>query len=363
MTGGVLDNSALESKLESLKALGTSAASIERWRDFISNAPADQLFRTNAFELAAKWGVDYRQVLTDLIHATTIGLMELNWDVICPGCAFINEHDHLETVKAEQTCGNCNGTFEVTFDHTVEVTFSVHPGIRPIAPHEIPQFKTNTGRVVTGLDCATLPAFREFFDTHVLSTTESLKVSNVAILFTDIKGSTQLYEKLGDARAYQAVHRHFEVLFKNVSENEGALIKTIGDAVMASFTQPIQAVRAALEAQQSFAEFRPLMPDVEDMISVKMGIHHGPCLAVTLNDQIDFFGRTVNIAARTQQQAIGGELLLTEATYSDPAVNKLLADKGITAIGLQAKLRGLSETFVLYKIEGADTKGMIFATS
>ena len=123
---------------------------------------------------------------------------------------------------------------------------------------------------------------------------------------------------------------------------------------MATFTQSIQAVKAALSAQEIFGSFRPLLPDIEEAIVVKMGIHHGPCLAVTLNDQIDFFGRTVNIAARTQQQAGGGELLLTEPTYNDPQVKELLEKSDLTTLALQAKLKGLAETFVLYKIVSSD---------
>ena len=349
-----MDTALLEGKLESLRALGANATSIDQWRGFITNAPAEQLRRINAFELAAAWHTDFRQVLTQLIHAATVGLMELSWDLVCPACSFVNSHDHLETVRANQVCGECSQTFLVMLDRSVEVTFSIHPSIRAFAPAAGPTIGRREIRVVTGLDCVTLPAFREFFDTHVLFQTESLHVSNVAILFTDIKGSTELYERFGDARGYLAVHSHFEVLFKTVAANEGALIKTIGDAVMASFAHPVQAVRAALEAQKAFIEFRPLMPDAEDAIVVKMGIHHGPSLAVTLNDQIDFFGRTVNIAARTQQQAGGGELLLTEETYNNSSVRALLTRRNLTALALQTKLKGLSETFVLYKIVCTD---------
>ena len=345
-----MDSALLEGKLTALGTLGANPACLDLWREFITNAPADQLRRINAFELAARWHTDFRQVLTQLIHAATVGLMELSWDLVCPACSFVNSHDHLETVRANQLCGGCGQSFLVMLDRSVEVTFSLNQSIRPLAHPTGSTIGHRETRVVTGLDCVTLPAFREFFDTHILFQTESLHVNNVAILFTDIKGSTQLYERFGDARGYLAVHKHFEVLFKTVAANEGALIKTIGDAVMASFAHPVQAVRAALAAQETFIEFRPLLPDDQEAIVVKMGIHHGPSLAVTLNDQIDFFGRTVNIAARTQQQASGGELLLTEDTYNDSSVKALLSRKGLVALALQTKLKGLSETFVLYKI-------------
>ena len=114
-----MDSALLEAKLESLRAFGSDTTSIDRWREFITNAPAEQLCRINAFELAARWKTDFRQVLTQLIHASTIGLMELNWDLVCPGCRYVNSHDHLETVKASQACDGCKSTFEVTLDGTV----------------------------------------------------------------------------------------------------------------------------------------------------------------------------------------------------------------------------------------------------
>src|SRR5581483_1261396 len=132
----------------------------------------------------------------------------------------------------------------------------------------------------SGLDCITLPIFRELFSDHILSSDGSLHIHNVALLFTDIKGSTHLYEALGDVSAYKAVSLHFKLLFENVSQNHGVIIKTIGDAVMASFTQPEHAMSAALDAQKAFKEFRPLYPESEETIVVKMGIHHGSCIAV-----------------------------------------------------------------------------------
>jgi class 3 adenylate cyclase len=144
---------------------------------------------------------------------------------------------------------------------------------------------------------------------------------------------------------------HFDLLFEKIEQHHGAVVKTIGDAVMASFTQPQQAVRAALAAQAAFKEFRPLHPESEEVIFVKMGIHHGSCIAVTLNDRLDFFGGTVNIAARAQQQASGGDILITEPVHADASVQDLI--KAMIVTPMQAKLKGLSHLYTLYRITDA----------
>jgi class 3 adenylate cyclase len=352
----VTDYSYLDNKLDSFQQLLPGASRVSRWRSFLADAPDDALRRINAYALADSWRQDGREVLTELIYATRAGLTTLNWDVVCPGCDTRNRHERLGTVCALQSCCGCGGSFDVSFDQAVEVTFTIHPGIRALAPSTSRPGASAAKPYVTGLDCATLPAFREFFGSEILSRNESLQVRDVAILFTDIKGSTMLYNRLGDARAYNAVRSHFDVLFRTVAENEGAIVKTIGDAVMACFTRPAQAARAALAAQDRFTAFRPLLPDSAEEIIVKIGIHRGPCIAVTLNDHLDFFGGAVNVAARTQQRAAGGETLITRAVYDDPQVRELLTEAGRNVSAIEATLRGFSDRFKLYSIASQRAK-------
>lgn len=351
-----MTDSSLESRLDSFQQLLPDASRVSRWRSFLTDATDDALRRINAYALADHWQQNGREVLTELIYATRAGVVELNWDVVCPACSARNRHEHLGTVCALQSCCGCGGSFDVSFDQTVEVTFTIHTAIRALGPEDSQPNDSAAKPHVTGLDCATLPAFRDFFGSEILSQNESLQVRDVAIMFTDIKGSTMLYNRLGDARAYNAVRRHFEVLFKTVAENEGAIVKTIGDAVMASFISPAQAVRAALTAQDEFTAFRPLLPDSPEEIIVKIGIHHGPCIAVTLNDRLDFFGSAINIAARTQQQAAGGETLITKAMYDDAQARELLDKSGRNVSAIEATLRGFSDKFKLYSIVAPKVK-------
>lgn len=328
-----------------------------RWREWLENAGDEQLRRIHAYELADAWGKAGRDVLTELIHATRFGLVVLNWDVVCPACKTAHPHEHLGSIRSDQTCAACGSKFEAILDQSIAVTFSVHPGVRMLAEPPAGSLGRASEHPVTGLDCATLPAFREFFDCEVLSEQESLRVTDVTVMFTDVRGSTGMYARLGDARAYNAVRSHFEALFRTVAEHDGAVVKTIGDAVMAGFTRPEQGVRAALAAQETFRSFQPLLPNSAESIVVKIGVHRGPCLAVTLNGSLDYFGGAINIAARTQQQSGGGEICITHAVQSDPQVRALLAKCDRTVSTSRASLRGLSESIVLYTVADKDYAG------
>ena len=162
-----------------------------------------------------------------------------------------------------------------------------------------------------------LQAFRDLFAAATLRPGDEAGVSQVALLFSDLRGSTALYERLGDAAAYNVVREHFALLAAIVRDHDGAVVKTIGDAVMASFGDPAHAVRAALAMQARIAD--------QDL-TLKLGVHMGPSVVVTLNDRLDYFGSTVNMAARLQGQSAGGDIVLSLAVADDPAVQTVIAD-------------------------------------
>jgi len=157
-------------------------------------------------------------------------------------------------------------------------------------------------------------------------------VSQVALLFSDLQGSTALYERVGDAVAFNMVREHFALLASIVRDHDGAVVKTIGDAVMASFGDPANAVKAALAMQARIAD--------QELV-LKLGVHVGPSVVVNLNDRLDYFGSTVNTAARLQGQSHGGDVVLSETLAADPAVAALLADRPRTAE--RAQLKGLAD--------------------
>ncbi len=132
-----------------------------------------------------------------------------------------------------------------------------------------------------------LQDFRDLFSGEFLSPGTRFAIRSVTLLFTDIKGSTELYEHLGDAAAYSLVQEHFKVMTDVIRTHGGNIVKTIGDAVMAAFPDNAAAVKTACEIQTAF---RSLSGKLEG-ITVKIGLHRGPAIAVTSNRRLDYFGR------------------------------------------------------------------------
>ena len=196
---------------------------------------------------------------------------------------------------------------------------------------------------LTGHEATTFQAFRDLFPNQVLERGDNMGVESVSLMFTDIRGSTALYERVGDGRAYEIVRDHFSELERAVRENNGAIVKTIGDAIMACFTTPVDAVRAALAAQAGRLAFG----EAKEQIVLKIGVHTGPSISVNLNDRMDYFGSTVNLAARLQGKSEGGDIVLSEAVIADAEVMALVKEcpGGIE----QAALKGFEGAVSFYR--------------
>jgi len=188
--------------------------------------------------------------------------------------------------------------------------------------------------------------FRRLFRSERVDEREGLGIRQVTLLFTDLKGSTAMYERLGDLNAYALVREHFALLGVTVQQHSGAIVKTIGDAVMAVFSRPTDAVSAALDILGVIERYNGEHGDPS--IILKIGVHCGPSIAVTLNDNLDYFGQTVNVAARVQSLADAGEICVSEALYSAPGVSDVLA--GHKIVGFEAPLRGVEGSACVYRI-------------
>ena len=195
---------------------------------------------------------------------------------------------------------------------------------------------------LTGERVIAMPAFRRLSPEQLLGPGDNAEIDWIAIMFTDLKGSTELYDALGDAPAYNLVRDHFSFLSDRVRRNHGFVVKTVGDAVMAAFSRPDHAVRAALSIQDDVAGFNAARGGALSAtpIVLKLGLHAGPCIAVTTGDVLDYFGATVNVAARLEHQCRGGEVIVSEAVAQDSETAAVLADR--TLIEEMAILRGVS---------------------
>ncbi|CAM3052103.1 adenylate/guanylate cyclase domain-containing protein [Mycobacterium intermedium] len=207
--------------------------------------------------------------------------------------------------------------------------------------------RTWTRDALTAPEVISFQAFRDLFAAATLRPGDDAGVSQVALLFTDLRGSTALYERVGDAAAYNLVREHFRLLAAIVRDHDGAVVKTIGDAVMASFVDPAQAVRAALAMQEQVGS----SSDGDDNLVLKVGVHAGPSVVVTLNDRLDYFGSTVNMAARLQGQSVGGDIVLSKAVAADPAVHEILA--GAAQLNETVALKGFTEPVAFLRLPTA----------
>lgn len=204
------------------------------------------------------------------------------------------------------------------------------------------QTKAATAALVTSLQ-----EFRDLFSSEALAPGEEIAIRSVTVMFTDLKSSTSLYEEIGDTPAYGLVRAHFEFLMELIAKHNGAIVKTIGDAVMAVFLTGREGVACALEIQREVAEFNRT---ARNPIVIKLGLHRGPAIVINANEKIDYFGTTVNLAARVQNESVGGDIMLTPSLYESPEIAALAVEFGAQGENLETALRGLSGRFALQRL-------------
>jgi class 3 adenylate cyclase len=212
-------------------------------------------------------------------------------------------------------------------------------------------------QAATAAEVTTLQVFRDLFSSELLRPGEQISVGNLTILFTDLRGSTGFYREVGDAPAFGRVLDHFEVLREAITREDGALVKTIGDAVMAVFRRPVSALRAILDAQGQLASPSTGAPP----FYLKAGLHHGPCIAVTMNDRLDYFGSVVNMAARLERLSSGADVIISDAIRQDPEVAQLLSAPGNVMVveRFESHLRGFDEErFYLWRVGRSPAGGL-----
>lgn len=211
--------------------------------------------------------------------------------------------------------------------------------------------------IVTAAEVTAMQEFRADFSSEVLQPGEKIGIRNITFLFTDLKNSTAFYSQVGDAIAFSVVRDHFDILIDCVAKYNGGVVKTIGDSVMAAFIDPIDALGGAIELQHKIHAFNATIP-ADRKIVVKSGLHMGPSLAVNLNETLDYFGHTVNVAARTNAQSIGDDIVITESLFHHPGVAEFLTGRGVRIDPFAAALKGISNPYPLYRIRSKELKSV-----
>jgi class 3 adenylate cyclase len=205
---------------------------------------------------------------------------------------------------------------------------------------------------VTGAEVIARQEFRDLFADEALRAGEQIDVGTITVAFTDLRGSTRFYREVGDAVAFGRVLDHFDVLGRAINREGGAVVKTIGDAVMAVFPSPVRAVRALLDAQAA------VRARSAGELELKAGIHAGPCIAVTLNGQLDYFGTTVNLASRLEALSGAEDIVVSESVVEDPEVQDLLSESSGPAIAarpLEVALKGFEVEAQVWQVRTASS--------
>ena len=342
----------LDDRLSSIKALGLNPDWVDWLGNWIKEATPKMLARINPRTLATDTKADLHYLLHLMVGAVKTGVLDLHWEHYCPRCkGQAHQEDSLRDIHSDNYCPACEMDFENVLDHNVVISFSLNTALSDAPLPKQPMMMLNDKQVLA-VELFTLQAFRELFPNDVLPADQSLQVRDISLMFTDLRGSTALYERLGDSRAYHLVRDHFRVLFEVVEKNRGAIVKTIGDAVMAVFSDPLDALHCAITAQGKIAQFNRRDERHEDDLIVRIGLERGPAISVNLNERLDFFGTTVNRTARIEGLSNGNDIVLGGSIYFDAQVQKTVAGlkNQLKVEEFNAKLKGYDKPITAVRL-------------
>ncbi|MBI4146792.1 adenylate/guanylate cyclase domain-containing protein [Candidatus Woesearchaeota archaeon] len=281
-------------------------------------ADIKELSSVNLLKLEKDWNVPRQELAKLFLHATKEKIFTMNYVMHCEKCPAQGTLPKLSQFKSKMVCTGCQASLTPKLDQSVEVAFSIHEDLAKSQ-------KVQPGHYIPAIEIVNTEEFRTLFEAEKPLPGEHLVINQLTFFFTDLSGSTATYEKLGDGKAYGIVKEHFILLFEIIKKHNGAIVKTIGDAVMATFLSSADAVTAALEAKQAFVKFNK-RKDIKGAANIKIGIHTGNCLAVTLNQRLDYFGNTVNKAARIQGAADKDEICISKDTLQEAQTRALFKD-------------------------------------
>ncbi|EQA44774.1 adenylate/guanylate cyclase catalytic domain protein [Leptospira broomii serovar Hurstbridge str. 5399] len=212
---------------------------------------------------------------------------------------------------------------------------------------------TKIEKFLTAKNLLNNQTFRDLFRVQQLRQNLNLNVKSLTIMFTDLRGSTEMYDKAGDMVAYRLVKEHFRLLMDVVKKHNGAIVKTMGDAIMAAFSSPLEGLLASLDMMTKIDQMNRGSHAHDFEIGLKVGLNEGPSLAVINDERLDYFGHSVNIAARVQGLAKAGEIWVTNSVLNTPGVDELLLEKGYNWETSEASLKGVGQKAVVHKLSPA----------
>ncbi|HHJ52063.1 MAG TPA: adenylate/guanylate cyclase domain-containing protein [Caldithrix abyssi] len=322
------------------------------YRFLIQTSP-HELVLFNPYRLTSVLGCSRKEMLDLLVLGLFEGLFEMQWDISCPHCNGIaKQHPLIRNITPQVYCPTCKIDFETHADHNIRVSVSVHPQLVRGEPlkAQSPKSADEDQPFLTALELISLPTFRHYFSDQVPALDQSIKIRSVTVMFTDLIQSTRLYSNIGDLNAFVLVKEHFSILFDEIIENSGGVIKTIGDAVMAVFKEGEPAIRVAFAIKK---EINNLLKkyDLPEGSGIKIGLARGTSLVVNLNNRADLFGTTVNMAARVVSVSNPDAVAVTEDVFTDLQIRNYIRARRLNVKKKQHVFKGipgLQNVYLLY---------------
>jgi class 3 adenylate cyclase len=304
-----------------------------------------------------KLEIPLQQTLDLLTYASAEQLWYFEWQTNCPECSGeIQNVNQLQDVKEHVTCNLCLWEGEARLDREISVYATLNSRVRQLdkSLKDAPLFRDRQdaryGRV-PALALINRPLFREIKGEQTLPDNGSLGVQHLAVFFSDLRGSTALYQRRGDIAAYRLVREHFTTIFNAVEQNGGSAVKTIGDGVMGTFFTNAAALHGIREMVTAMRELNQRMNlNSADRLQLKIGLHAGTCLVVTLNHRLDYFGSTINMAARLSALAEGDDLIVSASFLEDFEARKAVQDMGLLE-SMVTTLRGIRDPVQAYRLK------------
>lgn len=333
--------------------------------NLVNSGRDEDLYHINIYGIADKWGIERKDILAVFLEGVKYGIFSIQWVFHCPKCGnIVKEVGYLKDAVSICNCPLCIIDFNNKLDSNIEVFFSISEDIRNIPEfmkkeyvntmlHDITnngQYSWRQKETILGSDCLNNSVFLSLFPDDILQESQSLEIGKVTMLFADIKNSTALYERLGDARAFSLIKGYHKIIFDEIADQRGVTVKTMSDEIMGAFMIEADALKAAIEIQKKIIAFASSKSENEK-IEMKIGLYSGSVIVVSLDGRLDYFGATVNMAAKIQEKALPNEVVLPGKMYESNLNKKVIKDYTDIIYRTRVFIKGVTNEVDVYKIK------------
>ncbi len=321
--------------IKRLDRYGFSSATLNALSTFLAQAAERELYQANPRHWARQIGLDERTLLALIVAGVREELFELAWQAVCPMCKLYNRASNtLGGILQMHYCENCNHGFEVYLDEGIILTVSVTEALRRLSATKRLDLvfrdwiNVQHGQI-PALAFIILPAFQELSDQQTIPVGQWLGVKRMTVLCLGLRDTAAIYHKHGDAQAYRWVAEYFQEIFNAATREKGMVVRTRGDDVLGVFPDAANALQVLADALVSLSQLNTQVRLTgSEALHLKAGLHTGSGIVASLNGRLDYFGETVNLAARLSELVQDNEVTISQTILNDPLVKTLVEALG-----------------------------------